>query len=138
MERLRLLRLALAGEPRYEIDDLELRRGGVSYTIDTVREFTRRFPAARLVCLVGADHVASLCQWREAEELAALTEFLVIPRPGHADSPLPPPFRGRMLQGFALGVSASRIRERIRAGRTIEHLVPREVAEAIRNYHLYL
>jgi nicotinate-nucleotide adenylyltransferase len=137
-ERLRLLRLALAGKTNCEIDEQEIKRGGVSYTIDTAREYVRRFPGAELFYLIGADHVASLEKWREAEELARLIEFVVIPRPGEPEASFPVPFRGRTLRGFPLGVSASQIRERVKAGLTIEHLVPPAVAEAIRNYHLYL
>lgn len=137
-ERLRLLRLALAGRTNCEIDDQEVRRGGVSYAIDTVRDYARRFPGAELCWLIGADHVTPLPSWREPQELARLLEFLVIPRPGQPDAVFPPPFRGRMLKGFPVGISASQIRERVKAGRPIDHLAPPAVAEAIRNYRLYL
>jgi nicotinate-nucleotide adenylyltransferase len=137
-ERLRLLRLALAGRSDYEIDGQELQRGGISYTIDTARDFARRFPGAQLFCLVGADHVPLLGKWREAGALARLVEFLAIPRPGQAEAVFAPPFRGRTLKGFPLGVSASQIRSRVKAGLTIDHLTPPAVAEAIHNYRLYL
>jgi nicotinate-nucleotide adenylyltransferase len=137
-ERLRLLRLALAGKNHCEIDDQEIRRGGISYSIDTVRDYARRFPGAALFYLIGADHVPSLAKWREAAELAKLVEFLAIPRPGQADAAFVAPFRGRTLKGFPLGVSASQIRARVKAGLAIDHLVPAAVAEAIRNNQLYL
>jgi nicotinate-nucleotide adenylyltransferase len=137
-ERLALLRLALAGKEWCEIDEQEIKRGGVSYTIDTVRDYARRFPQARLFYLIGADHVPQLPKWRQAEELARLAEFVVIPRPGESSLSFPAPFRGRILTGFPLGVSSSQIRERVRAGLQIEHLVPTAVAEAIRNNRLYL
>jgi nicotinate-nucleotide adenylyltransferase len=137
-ERMRLLRLALAGKANYEIDDQEIRRGGVSYSIDTVREYAKRFPQAQLFYLIGADHVPSLGKWREAEEMARLVEFVVIPRPGQPDPAFAAPFRGRTLKGFPLGVSASEIRARVKAGLPIDHLVAPAVAEAIRNYRLYL
>lgn len=137
-ERLRLLRLALAGQTESEVDDQEIRRGGISYTIDTVRDYVSRFPGAQLACLIGADHVGQLPRWRDAVELARLTEFVVIPRPGQTPTALPEPFRGRLLSGFPLGVSASQIRERVKAGRPIDLLVGPAVAEAIRNNRLYL
>ena len=136
--RMQLLRLALAGKTKCEVDDQEIRRGGVSFTIDTVREYARRFPNAQMHYLIGADNVASLPKWREAGELAKLVEFAVTPRPGDAPVPLPPPFRGQILQGFPFGVSASQIRARVKAGLAIEHLVPAAVAEAIGNNRLYL
>lgn len=137
-ERLRLLRLALAGRPDFVIDDREIRRGGVSYTIDTVRDLRTRYPDAEMFCLVGADHVASLPKWKEADELARLIQFVAIPRPGSSGSTWPAPFRGVELKGFPLGVSSSEIRARVRAGKRIDLLVPATVAEAIANNRLYL
>ena len=136
--RLQMLRLALAGQTDCEIDDQELKRGGVSYTVDTVRDYVRRFPAAQLFYLIGADHIPQLPKWREADGLAGLVEFVVIARPGQVAAPLPTPFRGETLNGFPLGVSSSQIRERVRAGLPIELLVGSAVAEAIRNNRLYL
>ncbi len=136
--RLQLLRLALAGKTNCEVDDQEIKRGGVSYTIETLRDCVRRFPKAQLFCLIGADNVAQLPKWREAAELARLAEFVVIPRPGERPVPFPAPFRGRVLKGFPLGVSSSQIRARVKAGQSIEHLVPAAVAEAVRNNQLYL
>ena len=137
-ERLRLLRLALAGKTWCDIDEQEIRRGGVSYTIDTARDYAARFPEAQLFYLIGADHLPQLPKWRAAEELARLVEFVVIPRPGQTEQPFPAPFRGRSLAGFPLGVSSSQIRGRVKAGLPIDHLVPDGVTEAIRNNRLYL
>jgi nicotinate-nucleotide adenylyltransferase len=137
-ERLRLLRLALAGHSHYEIDEQELHRGGPSFTIETVQDYRRRFPPAELFCLIGADHVPTLPAWREAERLAGLVQFVVIPRPGERSAPLPSPFTGRELAGFPLGVSSSQIRARIKQGLPVQGLVPNVVEEALRNSKLYL
>ncbi len=137
-DRLQLLRLALAGQTGCEIDDQELRRGGVSYTIDTVRDYARRFPGCSIHYLIGADHAATLPQWRESAELARLAEFVIIPRPGARPVALPEAFRVRQLAGFALAVSSSQIRERVRRGLPIDLLVGPLVAEAIREKRLYL
>jgi nicotinate-nucleotide adenylyltransferase len=137
-ERLRWLRLALAGRTDCAVDDQEVRRGGVSYTVDTLRDYQRRFPAARLFYLIGADNVAKLPEWREPTELARLAEFVVIPRPGQPEVVFPPPFRGQTLRGFPLGVSSSQIRARVKAGLPLEPLLPPAVAEAIRASGMYL
>ena len=137
-ERVRLLRLALAGKTWCDVDEQELQRGGVSYTIDTVRDYARRFPGAQRFYLIGADHLPQLTKWRAADEVARLVEFVAIPRPGQAETPFPAPFRGRWLKGFPLGISSSEIRARVKAGLPIDHLVPSPVAEAIRNNGLYL
>jgi nicotinate-nucleotide adenylyltransferase len=135
--RLQLLRLALAGHTQCEVDDQEIHRGGVSYSIDTLRDYSRRFPAAELFYLIGADNVAKLNKWREPAELARLAEFVVVPRPGGEPIQFPPPFRGRTLTGFPLGVSSSQIRARVKAGLPIDLLVSAAVAESIKNSSLY-
>jgi nicotinate-nucleotide adenylyltransferase len=138
-ERLRLLRLALAGLVWCEIDEQEIQRGGVSYTVDTLRDYAARFPGAEIFYLVGADQALQLRKWREPEELARLAQFVVIPRPGQETAGLPPaPFRGQLLTGFPVSISSSEIRARIKAGLPLEPLVPAAVAEAIRNNGLYL
>jgi len=137
-ERLRWLRLALAGRTNCEVDDQEIRRGGISYTADTLRDYAKRFPGAELFYLIGADNVAKLPEWREPDELARLAEFVVIPRPGQVEVSFPAPFRGRYLAGFPVGVSSSQIRARIKGGLPIEPLVPAAAAEAIQNNQLYL
>jgi nicotinate-nucleotide adenylyltransferase len=136
--RLQLLRLALAGRTNCELDEQELRRGGISYTVDTLRDYTKRFSGAELFYLIGADNVPKLNEWREPAELARLAEFVAIPRPGGVAAAFPPPFRGRRLRGFPFGVSSSEIRARVKAGLTIDNLVPAAVAEAVRAAGVYL
>ncbi len=136
--RLAMLRLALAGETQFEIDEQEVRRGGTSYTIDTVRHYQARFPHATLHYLIGADHVATLAQWRDAAALAEAVEFVVVPRPGQPAALPEAPFHGRALGGFPIALSSSHIRARVKAGRSIRHLVLPAVAECIRQNQLYL
>jgi len=136
--RAQMLRLALAGRTHYEVDDQEIRRGGVSYTIDTLRDYTKRFPGAQLFYLLGADNIPKLSQWNNSNELAALAEFVAIPRPGEAEAGFPKPFRGRTLKGFPTGISSSQVRDRVKASLPIDHLAPPAVVEAIRNAKLYI
>jgi len=136
--RLQLLRLALAGKANCEVDAQEIRRGGISYTVDTLRDYAKRFPQAKLFYLVGADNVSQLNEWRGANEMAALAEFVAVPRPGESVSEFPKPFRGRILDGILVGISSSQIRERLQKNLPIDNLVPPFVAEAIRNAKLYV
>jgi nicotinate-nucleotide adenylyltransferase len=136
--RLQLLRLALAGKTNCEVDEQEIKRSGISYTIETLRDYAKKFPAAKLFYLIGADNAAKLNEWREAAELAELAEFVAAPRPGGVLAIFPPPFRGRTLRGFPFGVSSSEIRARVKAGLPIENLVPPFVAEAIHAAKLYV
>jgi len=135
--RLQLLRLALAGKTDCEVDDQEIRRAGVSYTVDTLRDYARRFPGAQLFYIIGADNAAKLNQWCEPNELAALAQFVAIPRPGGAQAVFPAPFRGQTLKGHPFEISSTQIRARIKAGQSVEPFVPPFVAEAIRNGRLY-
>jgi nicotinate-nucleotide adenylyltransferase len=136
--RLQLLRLALAGRTDCEVDAQEIQRGGISYTIETLRDYAKRFPDAEIFYLIGADNISKLNEWREPAELAKLAEFVAIPRPGEKLAEFPKPFRGKILNGFPIEISSSQIRARLKDGLTIENLVPPFVAEAIRNAQLYL
>ncbi len=135
--RTRLLRLALAGCPEFCLDTQEIDRGGISYTVDTLRSYRDQFPEAQLFYLIGQDHVGLLPKWRDPEALAELAEFVVIPRPGESCVEFPSPFRGRTLGGVPFGVSSSLVRERIQKGLGIRGLVPDAVAEAMERDRLY-
>jgi nicotinate-nucleotide adenylyltransferase len=135
--RLRWLRLALTGRPRFEIDEQEILRGGISYTIETVRRYSNQFPGAELFYLIGADNVSKLNEWRDAAELAKLLKFAAVPRPGQAPPVFQKPFQGLALKGFPLEISSLEIRARIKTGRPFQHLVPPLVADAIRDSAAY-
>ncbi len=139
MDRLAWLRLAFLDESRCEVDAQEIRRADVSYTIDTVRAVAERFPGAELFVLIGADHVATLPDWREASALAEAVTFVVVPRPGDGVPALdcPAPFRGRVLRGQPMDIAASDLRARLRAGESIEEFVPPTVAAALKVEHSY-
>ena len=139
-DRLAWLRLAFGNEPCCEIDAQEIERAGVSYTIDTVRDYAARFPEAELFYLIGADHVPTLPEWREAAALADAVAFVAVPRPGELETGVaefPPSFRGTVLRGKPVAVSASDLRERLRAGESIENFVPPAVAAALKVEHSY-
>jgi nicotinate-nucleotide adenylyltransferase len=137
-DRLRLLRLALCGYTWADVDEQEIHRGGVSYSVDTVRDYIKRFPKAVLYYLIGADNVPTLPKWRDSGDLAKLTQFIVIPRPGQQPMDLPAPFRGKTLRGFPLAVSSSEIRDRVRTGLPIRNLVSPAVEEAIKTSGMYI
>ena len=110
---------------------------GVSYSIDTVLAVAKSFPEAQLFYLIGADHAATLPQWREAAALAELATFVVVPRPGEAVPGGPEPFRGQVLAGQPTDISARTLRAKLAAGEPIEDWVPPAVAEALKTMHLY-
>ena len=144
-DRLAMLRLAIADESAFSVSDYEIAKAGVSYTIDTVRHFEAAWPGVRLVLIIGADSLATLHRWREAEALAGLCEILTLARPGWPVDRVPG-FEGetaaRLLAGvvedFSQDVSSSEDRRRLEAGRSVDGIVPAAVAAYIRGKNLYV
>ncbi len=139
-DRAAMLRLALADCPWSQVDCQELGRGGVSYTVDTLRQYALDFPGAELFYLVGADHLQLLPKWKNSGELASLATFVVVGRPGEPPGSLncPSTFRVQWLCGFQLGISSSLTRQRVKEQRPIDWLVPLPVKEYIQRRSLYL
>ncbi len=136
--RLAMLKLALRGESSFLIDDLELRRGGISYTLDTVLRF-HELLGEEPVILVGADNLAELHTWHRVEELVKLARFAYAPRPGSITSPGGLP-RGTRVQNIRMpefGVSSTLIRERAAAGLPLRGLVTDAVAGYIKENRIY-
>jgi nicotinate-nucleotide adenylyltransferase len=138
-DRLAMLRAAVAGDSRFEISEVELQRGGVSYTIDTVRHFRVLFPDAELYWIIGGDQLPRMGLWKEAAELVRMIEFILLERPGHpADQP--PDIPGlRLLRrvGRLIEISSSEIRDRSRRGLPLQYLCPQEVISLIEVRSLY-
>ena len=142
--RLDLCRLAAAGDDRLEVSDLEIRRGGSSYTVDTLRALHERDPEHSLTFIVGGDMAHSLPSWREPEAVLELARLAVaeredLRREDIADR-LAPLHSGDRVVFFdmpRIDISSSAIRDRVATGRPIRHLVPDLVAEAIRARRLY-
>ena len=133
--RLAMLRLAIARRPGLAVSDVELRRGGVSYTVDTVRQLQRNGTLGmRPGLVVGDDLGTELDTWREAEALFGMVELLVARR-----TPQPPAlaFPHRRLANHPLPLSSSELRRRVRTGQVIRALVPDSVAAYIRKHGLY-
>lgn len=141
-DRLALCRLAAEGDPLFGVSDIELRRSGPSYTIDTVRELKSR-GYHQISWLIGADMLMIFPKWHRARELMQEATILVMARPGVelAWSRLPEEFRGlerNLVQAPLVDISATEIRRRIRTGEPIDDLTPPRVAAYIREHGLYL
>jgi nicotinate-nucleotide adenylyltransferase len=133
--RLAMLRLALEGEPGFEIDARELSPGASSYTVDTLHEL--RLELGRdttLVLLIGADQYAKLASWRRPDEVKRLARIAVAKRPG-VDRKIA---RGTLLVEMTpMAVSGTEIRARVARGEDIDELVPSAVASYIDEHGLY-
>ena len=143
--RLELCRLAVAGDERLGVCDLEVRRGGPSYTVDTLRALHAGTPEDDLTFIVGGDIALGLPSWREPESVLELATLAVAEREGvvradiveHLAAQLPgspPPVFFDMPR---VDISSSQVRARVAAGRSIRYLVPEPVAERIARGRLY-
>ena len=130
-QRVAMLRLAVAGEPRYAIDERELAEQATGYTVDTLKELENERDTLYLI--LGADQYAALDSWRRPEEIKRLARIAVIGRPGYE-------LEGkgvRLVPMQPLDVSSSEIRARVGRGEDIGALLPAAVANYIRRERLY-
>ena len=143
-DRLAMLRLASAGEPRFDTLPIEFDRPGKSYTVDTVRALQALHPGDGFVFIIGADTLPELHTWHQPLELLSLVRIVTLARPGFvpdADAlQLPPPWPARLLAdlrtGDPLDVSSRDVRAKIAAGQTLS-LVPEPVQRYIQEHNLY-
>ena len=141
--RLEMCRLLFSPLPDVVVDDSEIRRGGPSYTVDTLEALQAQRPGARLMLLIGQDQAAGLPHWHRADELARLAIIWVAVRPdatGHVaplDSDLRTRFSLHSLPMAAQAVSSTEIRERIARHQTTQALMTDSVARYIEDHHLY-
>lgn len=133
--RLAMLQLAVAGEPGFAVEPIELGRPGPSYTVDTLAALAAREPGRRFILLLGADAARELDQWHEAGRIAALARVAVLTRPGAA-APSSPLITDTVAVP-AVDISATDVRRRVAAGRSIRYLVPDRVADYVAAHGLY-
>jgi nicotinate-nucleotide adenylyltransferase len=142
--RLELCRLAVAGDERMAVSDIETSRPGPSYTIDTLRELHAKEPDTELFLILGGDVAAGLSQWREPEAVLELATPAVAKRRGtprsRVDGALervPGGERAEFFRMPRIGVSSTMIRRRVKAGQPIRYLVPDAVIGYIEREGLY-
>ena len=144
-ERLELCRLAVAGDERLEVCDLEVRRGGSSYTVDTLRELHAQNPEDDLTFIVGGDIALGLPTWHEPEAVLGLATLAVAERSGAGRADIAERLRTSFPEAAhpvffdmpRLDISSSQIRRHVAEGRPIRYLVPDPVAERIARGRLY-
>lgn len=159
--RLDWVRRAIAGNPRFRADDLEVARGGLSYTVETLRTFGERLAPERPVFLIGQDALSEIDTWKDPEQILALAHFAVMTRPPWPRASLADLLPGglggafrfassadlaehrtagtwmRLLPITALDVSASDLRARLRSGRSVRYLIPDGAREEILQSGIY-
>jgi nicotinate-nucleotide adenylyltransferase len=142
--RLELCRLAVDGDPRFEVSEIELNREGPSYTVDTLSLLHSSTPDTDLYLILGGDIAAGLPDWHEPERVLELATVAVAKRRGtprelveRSLARIPGGQRTRFFQMPRIGVSSTFVRERVRAGQPIRYLVPDPVAGYIADKELY-
>ncbi|HET7341407.1 MAG TPA: nicotinate-nucleotide adenylyltransferase [Methylomirabilota bacterium] len=158
-DRFEMVRLAVAEHPRFAVSDLELRRNGPSYTVDTLR--TLAAAGDELFYIVGSETFLDLLTWREPQRVAALARLVVIPRAGspfdtegaaaqkvllelgvqggfvHAGGGSPPARGVLVVHATSLPLSSSDLRRRVREGRSLAYRMPPAVVDYLRAHGLY-
>lgn len=135
-DRHAMVALAVADHPAFRICDLELRREGPSYTVDTLEELRRQHPDADLLLIVGSDAFSEMGRWKDVARLRTLARVAVVRRPGHAGDEQLPEAAARVA-GTGLPVAAREVRALLAAGQSVRYLVPPAVADYITKQGLY-
>lgn len=137
--RLAMVRLAIEDNPFFDASDIEIRRGGRSYTIDTIRELQAQHSDWELMLILGEDSWRSLHTWRAPEEIVARVSLIVYQRPGAPDHLVDPRLKAYAIfvEAPLLEISATEIRQRCRQGHSIRYLVPEPVRQYIHEHQLY-
>jgi nicotinate-nucleotide adenylyltransferase len=146
--RMAMLTAALEGDLRFEVSDIEIQRGGVSYSIDTAREIKQQHPEADVFFIIGSDSLPELRSWKHIDQLLDVCRFVTIARPGtdmndpNLQDPMPGDARSSALRelirvGHLVNISSTDIRYRIAEGMSIRYLVHPAVEMYITEHSLF-
>jgi nicotinate-nucleotide adenylyltransferase len=144
--RLAMVRLAIEQHPRFTVNDVELRRGGVSYSIDTIRSVQQAYPEASISLLIGSDQAVEFVRWREWESICREAQLCIVRRPFL----LTPEMEERISETLTvdgrapvwitaplLEISSTEVRQRVASGRSINYLTVKAVRDYILEWGLY-
>lgn len=130
--------VATASNPQFTVSRVDIEREGLTYTIDTLRDLHAQRPDAELYFITGADAIAQILRWKDADQLFDLAQFVAVTRPGHQlELDGLPTDRVHSLVVPALAISSTDIRARAHAGLPVWYLVPDGVVQYITKYGLY-
>ena len=135
-QRLRMLRAAVAGDERFAVDDLELRRTGPSYTVDTLTELSSREPDAELIFLLGIDQFRAFSTWVRPDEIVNLATLAVMSRDGEKPD-LDGVYGGIEVPVTRVDLSSTAVRAKAAAGADLRYYVAPAVARIIEDEGLY-
>jgi len=138
-DRLAMTKIAIEGNDRFELSGIEVARGGLSYTIDTLRAVAAVHPGTRLKLLIGADNIFDFEGWRSPNDILDIADLVVMTRPGYEVQKSRPgfPLHAALVTVPQVGISGSDIRRRVKFQQSIRYLVPPAIEEYIRRHALY-
>ncbi|MBU1871879.1 MAG: nicotinate-nucleotide adenylyltransferase [Candidatus Omnitrophica bacterium] len=134
-DRLKMLKLAIRGNSCFSVSDLEIKRGGRSYTIDTLKQFRRIYKGDELYFIIGSDLFKYLNEWKDLKEIISLVKFIVATRPGYPLENLPDYIATIDIR--AVDISAFEVRQCIKNQSSFRYLVPEPVRSYIIRKRLY-
>jgi nicotinate-nucleotide adenylyltransferase len=134
--RVAMCEKAVRNDARFSVSMVDVDRGGVTYTIDTLRDLAGEHPNADLFFITGADSLARLSEWKDTDQLGTLAQFVGVTRAGHSFPQLETTHR--VVEVPSLAISSTDIRRRVQAGAPIRYLVPTPVVDYIAKHELYL
>ncbi len=135
-DRLKMLKLALEGRKGFALSDVEIKRRGKSYTVDTIKFFRRKYGnTARIFFITGSDSLRIIDKWKRLTDMTKICEFVVIKRPGFSLKKTRKAFT--VMDIHAKDISSSEIRKKAAKGETLKGLLPVKVARYIKKHRLY-
>ena len=134
-ERLEMLKLTVADNENFQVLDLEMKRGGTSYTIDTVRELKEKYPQDEFYLMVGSDLANTFSTWKDFEDIKKAVKIVVANRKVY---PLKETDSFLIVDISQIEISSSQIRKLVHNGSSVKYLVRSKVAEYIKQHNLYL
>ncbi|MCX7983364.1 MAG: nicotinate (nicotinamide) nucleotide adenylyltransferase [Bacteroidetes bacterium] len=138
VDRIAMLQLAIEGNLHFDILDLEIQRKGVSYTVETVREFRKLYPKQTIYFLLGSDNFNTFHTWKEPKRIIELVQLVVYERPGFPCAQPREDCSYVQLKGPFVDISSTQIRTKVANGESIRYLVPERIESYIRRKKLYL
>ncbi|WP_435022325.1 nicotinate-nucleotide adenylyltransferase [Tundrisphaera sp. TA3] len=138
--RIEMVRLAIAGNPAFEVSEIEAKRPGPHYSVETLEAIRRDRPEDDLSFLIGADSLVDLPQWREPGRIMELARLVVVNRPGFEPPPFDPPPGARPIARIdvpPIGIASHAIRRMLREGRSARYQIPHAVKAYIDAHGLY-
>jgi nicotinate-nucleotide adenylyltransferase len=138
-DRFEMTKLALEGNPYFFVSDIELKREGLSFTVETLRELKELYKDSEIYFLTGSDVLDEITSWRDPEEIYRLAKIVIAIRPGFDKFDPKNHFvkKSIIINITGMDISSTQIREKVKKGESIKYLVPSKVEEYIKKKNLY-